>query len=155
MARVLYIDSDQAGWKRAAELGCGWMPTVPPEFAEMAEPPCVILSGGKGQIVVIPANEATLEEIERATAPLLAYEREADAEQASLRDAGSRISDRLRTGLARNHEYLDRPGFPSSPTAAQRDAEIRAIRAQVEALTRQANALIRLELAELADTDDT
>lgn len=54
------------------------------------------------------------------------------------------ISDRLRLALAANKTYQAIP----SPNAAQQ-------RAQIDKLTRQSNALIRLALGALDDASDT
>lgn len=64
------------------------------------------------------------------------------------------LKSRAEKALTTNATYLAQPAYPASPTTAQRDAAIRAIRAQVDALTRQANGLIRLELSQLDSISD-
>lgn len=65
------------------------------------------------------------------------------------------VEARAKVALGENAAYLAQPAIPASPTLAQLTAATRIIRDQVDALTRQSNALIRLELADLEDVSDT
>lgn len=77
------------------------------------------------------------------------------AAKASVLDNDQLVRDRARAALATNATYLAQPAIPANPTLAQLTAATRVIRAQVDALTRQSTALIKLELADLSDTNGT
>jgi hypothetical protein len=65
------------------------------------------------------------------------------------------VRDRARQAFTGNQAFLSLPAYPATPTTAQRDQAIRALLQQTESLTRQTNALIRLQLQDLDDVSDT
>lgn len=65
------------------------------------------------------------------------------------------LASRGGQALATNATYLAQPAIPASPTLVQLTAAVRVIRAQVDALTRQANSLIKLALSDLDDISGT
>ncbi len=131
MARFLYINSDPAQTVRATELGCGWMPAVPPEFANVAVAPCAIVSGA-GTTVVLE-EPTTAQAVASAAAPILAAEQAANDAAAAQQANADTLRQRASLALSTNATYL----AIGSPTAAQ-------VAAQVRALTMEANAVIRL-----------
>lgn len=85
----------------------------------------------------------------------IAAVRQAEIQQAALDAKAVSLRTRAKQALATNAAYLAQPEIPASPTLAQLTAAVKVIRAEVDALARQADALIRLELAELDDISDT
>lgn len=70
-------------------------------------------------------------------------------------DNRDQLRARASHALTTNAAYLAQPAVPASPTNAQLIAAVRVIRQQVDALTRQANGLIRIELSQLDDITDS
>lgn len=118
------------------------MPEVPAEFASVAVAPCVILQGN-GQTIVLP-EPTTKSAVAAAAAPILAAEAAAQAQEAARATNGEAIRVKAQQALAGNQTFL----ALASPTNAQ-------TLAQVKSLTRQMNALIRLQLQQLDDISDT
>lgn len=145
MAQVLYINPDPATQSRATTLGCGWMPTVPPQYRNVAAAPCVILNGA-GQTIVLADDkaQATAQAVATALAPILASEQAASDAQAVQQANGDTIRARAATGLAANATYL----AIASPSAAQ-------VAAQVRMLTMENSGVIRLLLGQLDSTAGT
>jgi hypothetical protein len=143
--RYLYINPNAStGPARATVLGCGWMAAVPPEFASITVAPCVILSGA-GQTVVIPDSPPTnAAAVVSAAAPIQALEAAAAATAATQATNAQTLQQNTITALASNATYL----ALATPTTAQNTA-------QIKALTRQIDALIRLVANQLDSTAGT
>lgn len=142
MATTLYVNPDPATEQaRAVKIGCGWMPTVPPQYASIATAPCVIIAGGGLPPVVLPET-ATKADIAAGLAPILAAEQAQAAATATQAGNQSTVQQQAQAALAANRTYL---GI-ASPSNAQ-------VAAQVKALTQQANGLIRLALQQFDGTN--
>lgn len=142
MARTLFINADPSTQSRATTLGCGWMPTVPPEFASIASAPCVILSGA-GITTVLP-EPTTKAAVAAALQPILNAETalaQAAISKSNNRDA---VIAKAKAALGANATFLALP----SPTNAQ-------VIAQVQRLTKEVNALIHDFLDDFTDVSDT
>jgi hypothetical protein len=142
MAQTIYINPDPATRTRATELGCGWMPTVPDQYASIATAPCVILNGA-GSTVVLP-EPMTAAAVAAALQPILDAENAAQAAQADAAANQETLQSRSEAALAANTTFL----ALASPTNAQ-------TLAQVKTLTKECNALIRLALGILDSTSGT
>jgi hypothetical protein len=74
-------------------------------------------------------------------------------------DAASTNANTLRTkavqALTVNAAYLAQPAIPASPTNAQLIAAVKILRDQLDTVTKENNALIRLSLNLLDDVSDT
>lgn len=140
MARFLYIAAN--GQSRATALGCGWMASVPPEFANIAQAPCAIVAGA-GTATVL-REPTTAQAVASAAAPILAAE--AAANNVAAQQAANAETMRVSAvnALAANVNFL----AIASPSTAQ-------VTAQVKALTRQVDALIRLVGGQLDSTAGT
>lgn len=70
---------------------------------------------------------------------------------------GESLRTKAQTALTANQTYLGLAALPagSALTTTQLTTAVRALRSQVDALTRQNNALIRLTLQQLNDISDT
>jgi hypothetical protein len=144
MGQYLYCNPDPATQARATLLGCGWVPGVPPQFASQASVPCVILAGA-GLVAVVPDSPPTTPAaVAAAAAPIVAAETAAAAAQATQNANAQTLLTKAANALANNATYL----AIGSPTTAQ------AI-AQVNALTLQIDALIRLAANQLSSTSGT
>jgi len=142
MARTLYINPDPTTQSRATELGCGWMPAIPNQFAGIATAPCVILSGAGTTIVL--QEPTTQQAVAAALQPILNAEAAAAAAQASQAANAASLQGKAQAALAANSTFQ----AIASPTNAQ-------VLAQVQLLTKECNALIRLALNLLDTTSDT
>lgn len=144
MAQVLYINPDPATQARATTLGCGWMPTVPAQFKSVATAPCVILNGAGQMIVISDTPPTTNAAVATALQPILNAEAAAAAAQAVLSGNQTTLQTKAQAALAANATFL----ALASPTNAQ-------IVAQVQALTKECSALIRLALGVFDSTAGT
>ncbi len=153
MARFLYISSVEGAQARGNALGCGWMPAVPPEFQSVAVAPCAIVAGA-GTVLVLP-EPTTKQAVAAAAAPILSAEQAANDAAAAQQVNADTIRQNAINALTTNSAYLDLPPIPASPTNAQLIAAVRAIRDQTDALTRQANGLIRLAANQLDSVSGT
>lgn len=142
MAQVLYVNPDPSTQDRATTLGCGWMPSIPPQYAGIATAPCVIVSGqGTTTVLTEPTTPGA---VASALAPILSAEQAAAATaatQAANRDA---LAAKAQQALTTNATFQ----AIASPSNAQ-------IAAQVQSLTKQANGIIRLLLNALDSTTGT
>jgi Zn-dependent alcohol dehydrogenase len=154
--RFLYINPDENKQARATTLGCGWMATVPSEYANIAMAPCVILSGAGTTVVISDTPPTTKAAVTAAAAPILAAEQAAQAADATRIANGETLRAKATQALATNAAYLAQPAIPGGTlTAAQLGAALRIVRAQLDATTKQNNAIIRLTLNQLDNTDGT
>ncbi len=142
--QFLYANPDPATKARANSLGCGWVPAVPPQFTNVATAPCVILSGAGTTVVIPDSPPTTAGAVAAAAAPIQTAEAAAAATQTTLNTNADTLRTSAVNALAANATFL----AIGSPTAAQ-------VAAQVKALTRQADALIRLVGNQLDSTAGT
>ena len=140
MARLLYINPDKASVSYAAGVGCGWAPAVPVEFASVATAPCIIIAG-QGITTVLPAT-ATSNDVADALAPITALENAARATAMQLATNAESLRAKASAALTANATFL----AIASPTNAQ-------TLAQVQRLTRECTALIRLLIGDVSVDD--
>ena len=104
-------------------------------------------STGDAQIVPLDAGELAQRDADRVEGAAESLRvGKIEANTATLRQ-------RAASALATNKAWLALPALPASPSNAQVVAELRAIRAQLDAITQQSSALVRLQLAQLDTTD--
>jgi hypothetical protein len=146
MARTLYINPDAVnGPVRATQLGCGWMPTVPSEFVSLVSAlPVVILTGQGITEIISDIPPTTSVVVAAALAPILALEQNAAAAQSALSANLVTVQQRATAALVANANYL----ALGNPTNLQ-------VVAQVQLLTKECNALIRLVLGLGSTITDT
>jgi hypothetical protein len=144
MAQTLYINPNPATMARATLLGCGWMAAVPVQYRSVATAPCVILSGAGQTVVISDSPPTTAAAVASALQPII--DAEATLASASAAQATNRetLQARAQTALTANATFL----ALASPSNAQ-------TLAQVQTLTKEANALIRLALGLLDSTAGT
>ena len=130
MTRALYIAPDPiTGKARATELGCGWFPAAPPDLIGVPVPGAVVIGASGVQTFPEPLTPSA---VRAAITASVAVEAAAAAE-AVLTANGETLRAKAKTALATNATFL----AITTPTTAQNAA-------QVKALTRQVDALIRL-----------
>jgi hypothetical protein len=152
--RFLYVNPDPATQTRATTLGCGWMPTVPSEFASVATAPCVILNGAS-MTTVLP-EPTTKAAVNAAAAPILAAEQAAAAAEAQRNQNGDTIRAKAETAIAANISYLGHAAVPAGTlTTAQLSNIVRSLTDQLDAATRQLVALERLAVNKTDDVSGT
>lgn len=130
MATVLYVNDDPTTKDRATSLGCGWMAQVPSQYASQATAPCVIVSG-QGVTTVLH-EPTTAQAVTNALAPILAAEQAAATVAATQAANLATLQGKAQAALTANASFQ----AIASPTNAQ-------IAAQVQALTKQVNGIIR------------
>src|SRR4051794_38888976 len=121
MPRCLYVNPDPSTQSRATQLGCGWMASVPSQYAKVASAPCVILDGAG--LTSVLAEPTTPQAVTTALQPILSAESAAAAAQAVLVTNGATIQNRAQTALTTNATYL----ALASPSTAQNTAQIQTL----------------------------
>jgi hypothetical protein len=131
MTRALYIAPDPiTGKARALELSCGWFPTAPPDLAGVPVP-CAVVIGGNG-VQTFP-EPLTVSAVRAAIDADVTLDAAAAAAQAVLSANEATLRTRGKAALTTNATFL----AITTPTTAQNAA-------QIKALTRQVDGLIRL-----------
>lgn len=144
MATVLYIEETNTG--RAAELGCGWMPEVPAQFASQVQDLPVIILSGAGTTKVLKEPTST-DAIAQALAPILAGEQAQRDAQGTADQNRLTIQQQAIAALVANRAFIT--GNKPATAAAQASAAYD----QAVALSRQVNALIRVQFGQLDATN--
>ncbi len=142
--QFLYANPDPNSKARANSLGCGWVPAVPPQFTNVATAPCVILSGAGTTVVIADSPPTTAQVVATAAAPIQSSEAAVASAASTLAANAQTLQTNAANALTGNTTFL----AIASPTTAQ-------VTAQVKALTKECNAVIRLLLNQLDSTAGT
>lgn len=100
-------------------------------------------------------NDDGSQSLQRALTPEESAVLAAQVEATTAATNAGTLKTKAKQALATNAAYLAQPAIPASPNLATLTAAVRVIRQQVDALTRQVNGLIRLELSSLDDVSDS
>jgi hypothetical protein len=121
VATFLYINADPAtGPQRATQLGCGWVPSTPPQYAAaVASIPAVVVAG-QGVVTVLPdAPPTTPAAVASAAAPILAAEQAAAAATATANTNQATIQANIQTHIGQLEAWLTANPNGAVLTAAQ------------------------------------
>lgn len=123
MTNYLYVSDDTpTGRSRAAALGCGWMPAVPPQFAAAvgSTPLPVVIVAGAGMATVLADNPPTTPAaIATAAAPMQAAESAAATTAATQATNQATIQANIQTHIAQLETWMTANPNGAVLTAAQ------------------------------------
>lgn len=144
MPSYLYINPDPATQTRAAALGCGWFPATPPDLvaAVAGRVPCAVVAD-VGVTTVLP-EPTTAAAVAAAAQPILNAQAAAATAQGVLDTNRATLLSKANAALASNATFQ----AIGAPTTAQ-------TLAQVQLLTKESNALIRLAIQLFDSTSGT
>lgn len=142
MTRAVYINADAVnGPTKARTLNCGWLAAPTPDLAGVPVP-CAVVEGPNGRQVF--PEPITNSQVTNAIAADVALDVSAAQAQAVLDANAATLRSRAQTALTTNATYI----AIASPTTAQNTA-------QVKALTRQVDGVIRLLLNQTDSVADS